>query len=128
PGSVNTEIYDSIYFERMRGISGLLNGATRLLTGLDSYSPLLEYERVRFAYHLPRRVRSFDGFLRRELTHLSPEVAALPTTRGVAAESGSRAMLQLSKGYSANIAKRTLNKAAQRILGRPFWPLPEPGH
>lgn len=128
PGSYNTEVYDRICFSYMQAMAALLNAATRRLTGMESYSPLLEFDRVRFSFSLPRRSRAFDHFHRREISTYAPILATIRTNTGTPVSIGPKAAAKLTHAYSTNIMKRAGNKLSQRLIGKRLMELEAPGN
>jgi hypothetical protein len=123
--AINTETYDAIYFHvRMPTTAGRsLTDRNRVLAAC---APLLDLDVARLGFALPRRARFFNGFHRRTLTALAPEIARLPTTEGGVSASAAAAMLPLDGlRWARDKAGRMARKAGLRRARPPVdSPLP----
>lgn len=77
----NTETYDNIcFFFRMREVAG--RELTNYSPYVKTYAPLLDLDVVRMGFMLPRKLRMYNIFHRKELSKLNSFVAKMPTTEG----------------------------------------------
>lgn len=112
----NTQSYDNIYYHyELRSTAGnYITAANRMIS---CYAPLLERDVVRYGFHLPRTERFFNGFHRKVMTQLHPQVAKVKTTEGGISASArhGEVMCDIQK-YFAN---KTVRLA--RLIGKKYW-------
>jgi len=78
--NTNTKTYDNIFFKcRWKERAGRFTTNNNKI--LKCYTPFLDIDLVRIAVNLPRRKRLKDGFHRRIIALLNPDVAKLRTSR-----------------------------------------------
>lgn len=110
----NTKTYDNIFLNfRMKDIAG------RELTNhsffLKAYAPLLDFDVARIGFNLPRRLRIFNTFHRKELTKINPLIASIATSEGgISASSGIISMVNDLPKYIKNRFGRLLLKLKKR--------------
>ncbi len=118
---LNTQTYDAIYYHyKMAEIAGghLSHHAQHYL---DVVTPLLDYRNYLFAYHLPRRERSFGRFHRKVITRISPQLAKLRTAEGMTASSAAGDVAHDLLVNVGNKLKRGTKKVVQRTLGQTWF-------
>jgi Asparagine synthase len=104
---LRTQTYDRIFFEmRSQDVNG--RGLTLRSQIVPTFAPLIDRDVQRLGYCLPRRARVFNGFHRRLLTQMAPEIARIPTTDG---------------GMSASSRPAALPADAARWVGSKAWRL-----
>ena len=104
----NTRTYDNIFFNLI-----MSNMAGRILTShcrhLKCHAPYLDPEIFKIGFNLPRRMRLYNLFHRKELTRTNPVIARLETT-----ENGISASYRISN--MALDAPKYLQEKTQRAL------------
>lgn len=105
----NTKTYDNICFNfRMREEAG--RELTNYGPYVKTYAPLLDLDIVRIGFNLPRMMRFFSYFHRKELTALNPDVAQLSTTEGGISASSELGMI------AKDIPKYIIDKMSRLLL------------
>ncbi|QRG66224.1 asparagine synthase-related protein [Brevibacillus choshinensis] len=112
----NTKTYDSIYYHfRMKTVASTYISAASHLFGC--YSPFLEYDLVRYGFHLKRRERFFNQYHRKMITQLNPKVAKIRTAEGGISVSYEK--VEMLKDMVKYIRNRT--RRAAKVLGRKLF-------
>lgn len=73
----NSQTYDSYYFNVYLAKNTPYANANEI-----SYGPLMEYDMVKYSYHLPRRERYFCNFIRKTTTKANEKIAGIRTVYG----------------------------------------------
>ncbi|MED4781390.1 asparagine synthase-related protein [Brevibacillus choshinensis] len=112
----NTKTYDSIYYHfRMKTVASTFISAASHLFGC--YSPFLEYDLVRYGFHLKRRERFFNQYHRKMITRLNAPVAKIRTAEGGISVSYEK--MEILKDMIKYIRNRT--RRATKVLGRKLF-------
>ncbi|GED32160.1 asparagine synthase-related protein [Brevibacillus centrosporus] len=113
---MNTKTYDSIYYHfRMKTVASTFISAASHLFGC--YSPFLEYDLVRYGFHLKRRERFFNQYHRKMITQLNAPVAKIRTAEGGISVSFEKT--EILKDMVKYIRNRT--RRATKVLGRKLF-------
>jgi hypothetical protein len=116
----NTKTYDNIYYNfRMKTVASKFISSANHLFGC--YSPLLEYDLVRYGFHLKRRERFFNRYHRRMITKLNAEVAKIRTAEGGISVSIEKAeMLKDIGKYFRNRCRRVTKVIGRKIFHKTY--------
>lgn len=77
----NTKTYDNIFFNfMMKNVGG--RGLTNNSFFIQTYAAYLDLDMIRIGFNLPRRLRFFNMFHRKEITRINPLIARIPTSEG----------------------------------------------
>ncbi|MFD2370812.1 asparagine synthase-related protein [Brevibacillus sp. GCM10020057] len=116
----NTQTYDSIYYHfRMKTVAGTFISAASHLFGC--YSPFLEYDLVRYGFHLKRRERFFNRYHRRLMTNLHAAAAKIRTAEGgISASYEKLEMLKDIGKYIRNRTRRVLKVAGRKLFQKTY--------
>ena len=116
PDALNTAKLDAIYIWKTSGHVGRY--AATVMPVVFSLSPLLTQELIEYAISVPWKYRLHGKLIRGLITHMSPELAKLPTWYGTSAEPLSMLrLLQLLK-HSSISAQSLIRKIGQVTIGR----------
>jgi asparagine synthetase B (glutamine-hydrolysing) len=118
---INTKTYDNIYyFFKMQTHAGRL--ITISSKYINSYAPLLEFDLVRYGYHLPRSKRFFNKFHRDIITTINSDLAEIETTEGGMSISSKPFLVgKDSFTYIKDKGKRLTKKLGQRFFKKTFF-------
>lgn len=116
----NTKTYDNIYYNfRMKTVASRFISSTTQLFGC--YSPFLEYDLVRYGFHLKRRERFFNQYHRRMITKLNAEVAKIRTAEGGISVSHEKAEMIKDIGkYIRNRCRRVTKVIGRKLFHKTY--------
>lgn len=110
----------NLFTRQPQFFTGQFSGYVRL--GLDVVAPFLDRRNALAALSLSPWSRWMEGWHRRLITRLRPDIAALPTTDGYTASALPAARLRDLASYARSEVRRVVNKLGQRALGRTLLP------
>lgn len=116
--ATNTKTYDNIQYRyRMFELTGRSVTNNRLL--VDCYTPFLEFDLVRFAFHLPRMKRFMNYYQRDIITRYAPLLANIQTTEGgMSASSKPIDMIVDLRKYTEDKLQRLFRQLARKTIRR----------
>lgn len=115
---INTKTYDHLYYQYKRIVSG--NYISSASKSFKSYTPLLEYDFIRYAYKLPRRKRIYGNFHRNLISFYNKELSLVKTSSGLTASSSKVYKFRDFVIYSYDILKRFLKQVLRKLLGKTY--------
>lgn len=117
----NTKTYDNIYL-RFRMTANAGNVLTSGSNFFKCYAPLLEYDLVRYAFHLPRSLRFFDRFHRRIITEVNSDVAKIKTSDNLSTCSSKSMIAKDLSSYIGDKTRRLVKKSLEKnVLHRTYF-------
>lgn len=115
--SINTQSYDSLYYDVSTVRSSLYNVKRN---GYVSYAPMTELETVKYSYHLPRRTRFFYNFLRKLTTDANPKIARIPTDHLTTASSEVRYIIRDLFFQICDYGRKAIRMLGRKLFHKSF--------